>query len=114
MVRIGSALQIAQQKGDVRVGVAAFACVAGRVHAGRAAEGFDLEARVFRKAIVAVFFLHVAGLEERIAFERVGSFFDFFVAADVLERADFEAGAEDALDFAGFVGVVGGKNEGRH
>ena len=88
--------------------------IARTVDAGFAVQSLDFQACVVGKAVVAVFFSDILSLLQGIFLQRVVVFGNFLVAADVVQRQNFEFLAENLPNFLQFMLIIRRKNNFHH
>ena len=84
------------------------------MYAGQPAEGAHFKPGVVGKAVESVVFVHIAGLYEGVALERVGRFGYVGMATYVGKAEHFYLAAQNGAYLVQLVGVVGGEYEFFH
>ena len=103
-------LHLGQQFGHVRLRVVSLSTgIACRVDSGFAVQRFHLESGVIGKHIIMVFVEDILCFDQGILVECGACFGYILVAPDVVQREQFEIGAENLSDFIQLMGVVGSK-----
>ena len=79
------------------------------MHAGSTVESLDFQPRVIGKAVLPVVLLHVAGLLQGVALQRLSRLGDVHVTTYIAETHHLKAVTQNLAHLLQLVRVVGGK-----